>query len=61
MCSQFFDEERRVGSMWDIIQQLSYDGFYAVDSNDEAVTEERLTQLESFDVVCLRSFHLYLF
>eukprot|EP00795_Rhopilema_esculentum_P008199 gene8199-14133_t len=50
VCSQFFDEERRVDSMWDIIQELSYDGFYAVDSNDEAVTEERLTDLESFDV-----------
>ena len=34
---------------------LSKEGFYAIDTNDEAVTEERLNQNDEFDLVSMMS------
>ena len=50
VCSQVFQAEN-VNSTWDVIQMLSKEGFYVIDANDEAVTEDRLNQHDKFDLV----------
>ena len=50
VCSQVFQSEE-IKSTWDVIQKLSKEGLYVIDTNDEAVTEERLSQNNEFDLV----------
>ena len=44
-----------INTIWDVIQNLSKEGFYIIDANDEAVTEERLDQNDEFDLVSNQS------
>jgi len=49
VCSQVFQSEE-IKSTWGVIQKLSKEGLYVIDTNDEAVTEERLSQSDEFDL-----------
>ena len=68
VCSQVFQSEE-IKSTWGVIQKLSKEGLYVIDTNDEAVTEERLSQSDEFDLVCepfdlfgfLAGLHLFTF
>ncbi len=52
VCTQILNLEKQIQSFWDVIQELSNAGVYVVDVNDQAVTEERLAEQETFDMVC---------
>ena len=52
VCSQITQKEKETDSFWSMIQELSNVGYYVIDTLDEAVTEERLLQQDTFDLVC---------
>ena len=44
-----------ISSFWDLLQVFTQRGFYALDSNDEPVTEKDLLEMEPFKLVCYLS------
>eukprot|EP00794_Sanderia_malayensis_P011804 gene11804-13027_t len=50
VASQLLNSDSEIVSFWDVIQLLANAGFYVIDFNDEAVTEERLAEQAPFSM-----------
>lgn len=49
VCKPFY--KAPLYSLWDLIQRLSQNGVYVMDDNDEAVTDQDLTEKFPFKIV----------